>query len=83
MNSVFTYSLYGLAVVLLSISFFKDKKKTVLSLKRAWKIFINVLPQFIAILLLVGLLLALITPKIIKHIIGTESGFLGMLIYKE
>jgi uncharacterized membrane protein YraQ (UPF0718 family) len=80
MYSIFTYSLYGLAVILLGISFFKDKKKTMLSLKRAWKIFINVLPQFIAILLFVGLLLALITPEIIKQIIGTESGFLGMLI---
>ena len=80
MDSVFTYSLYGLAIILLGISFFKDKKKTVLSLKRTWNIFINVLPQFIAILLFVGLLLALITPEIIQRIIGKESGLLGMLI---
>jgi uncharacterized membrane protein YraQ (UPF0718 family) len=80
MNSVFTYSLYGITAILLGVSFVKDKKKTVLSLKKAWKMFINVLPQFVAILLLVGLLLAVVTPETIQHIIGTESGFLGMLI---
>jgi len=80
MNSVFTFSLYGLAFVLLGISFLKDRKKTILSLKKAWKIFFNILPQFIAILLIVGLLLALITPETIQRIIGAESGFFGMLI---
>jgi len=80
MDSFFTYSLYGVAAILLCISFVKDKKKTALSLKRAWKMFINVLPQFVAILLLVGLLLAAVTPETIQRVIGTESGFLGMLI---
>lgn len=80
MDSAFTYSLYGVAVVLLGISFVKDKKKTLLSLKRAWKMFINVLPQFIAILLLVGLLLTVVTPETIQRVIGAESGFMGMLI---
>ena len=42
--------------------------------------FINVLPQFIAILLLMGLILAVIDPGTIQHIIGTESGVTGMLI---
>jgi hypothetical protein len=51
MDAAFTYSLYGAVAVLLGISFVKDKKKTALSIKRAWKMFINVLPQFVAILL--------------------------------
>lgn len=80
MDAVFTYSLYGVAVVLLVISFLKDRAKTLLSLKRAWKMFINVLPQFVAILLLVGLLLAALSPETIQRIIGVESGFFGMLI---
>lgn len=80
MDSIFTYSLYGVAAVLLGISFVKDKKKTALSLKKAWKMFINVLPQFVTILLLVGLLLAVVTPETIQYIIGAESGFFGMLI---
>lgn len=80
MDSVFAYSLYCIAAILLVISFIKDKKKTFLSLKRAWKMFTNMLPQFIAILLLAGLLLAVLEPKTIKNIIGSESGFMGMMI---
>jgi len=80
MDSVFTYSLYGAAAVLLGISFLKDKKKTFLSLKRAWKMFITVLPQFMAILLLVGILLAVLSPETIQNLIGNETGFLGMFL---
>ena len=80
MDSVFTYSLYGISAVLLGVSFVKDKKKTVLSIKRAWKMFVTVLPQLIAILLLAGLLLAAVTPEIIQQVIGTESGFLGVIV---
>lgn len=80
MDSIFTYLLYGVALILLVISFIKSKKKTLLSLKRAWAMFLNVLPQFVAILLLVGLLLAVINSETIQNVIGAESGFLGMLI---
>ena len=80
LDSVFTYILYGAASVLIAISFSKDRTKTLLSLKRAWKMFANVLPQFLAVLLLVGLLLAAISPETMQHIIGTESGIAGMLI---
>ena len=80
MNEIFTYSFYGLAAVLLGLSFLKDKKKTFLSLKKAWTMFINVLPQFIAILLLVGLMLAVLSPETIRRILGDTTGFVGMLI---
>jgi uncharacterized membrane protein YraQ (UPF0718 family) len=80
MDAVFTGSLYGVAVVLLGVSFVKNRKKTARSLKRAWKMFLGVLPQFMAILLLVGLLLTVITPETIQHIIGVESGLLGMVV---
>lgn len=80
MEAKFTYILYTVAVVLLTVSFFKDKNKTFLSLKKSWKMFVTVLPQFVSILLLVSFLLALLSPETIKNIIGTQSGFLGMLI---
>lgn len=62
------------------ISFIKDKRKTLLSLKKAWKMFAGVLPQFVAILLLVGVALAVLSPKTIKRMIGEETGFTGMLL---
>lgn len=80
MDAAFTYSLYGVAILLLGVSFVKDRKKTVLSLKRAWKMFTNVLPQFTAILMLVGFLLAMVTPETIQRIIGAKSGLMGILI---
>ncbi len=80
MDSIFTYILYGVALILLILSFCKDRGKTLLSLKRAWKMFITVLPQFIAVLLLVGLMLAVLSPATIQRVIGAESGFTGMLI---
>ena len=79
MDHLFTYSLYGVTAVLLTISYVKDRNKTMLSLKRAWKMFINVLPQFISILFLAGLLLAAVSPETIQYVIGAQSGFRGML----
>jgi Predicted permease. len=80
MDAVFTYMLYGVSLGLLGLSYVKDKKKTAMSLKRAWRMFLNVLPQFLAILLLVGLLLAVLNPSTIQQIIGANSGLYGMLI---
>ena len=79
MDNLFTYSLYGVTAVLLAISYVKDRNKTMLSLKRAWKLFINVLPQFISILFLTGLLLAAVSPETIQYVIGAQSGFRGIL----
>jgi hypothetical protein len=36
---MFTYVLYGLAFGLLGVSFFKDRSKTRMALKKAWKSF--------------------------------------------
>ena len=77
---MFTYILYGLAAVLLLVSFFKDRKKTKMALKKAWKAFENILPQFLAILLLIGIMLSVLSPETISSIIGGESGWLGILI---
>ena len=80
MNTVFTYSFYGLAALLLLFSFLKDKRKTLLSLKKALKMFTGVLPQFVAILLFVGVALAVLSPETIRRMIGEETGFIGMLL---
>lgn len=48
---MFTAILYGVAGTGLIISFFKDRKKTKMALKKAWKSFENILPQFLSVLL--------------------------------
>ncbi|UWG98049.1 permease [Dehalobacter sp. DCM] len=75
-----TYMLYGVTIGFLLISLFKDKKKTKVSLKKAWKSFENILPEFLVIILLVGVLLAIINPEVISKIIGESSGWLGVVI---
>lgn len=75
-----TYILYGVTVLLLSISFFKDKQKTKLSLKKAWKAFENILPQFLVVIFLVGVLLAVLNADVISKMIGSDSGWLGVAL---
>lgn len=75
-----SYIFYGLAFVLLIVSFFKDKKKTKMALKKAWKSFENILPEFLVVIILVGFLLAILNPDTISKIIGDESGWLGIVL---
>ena len=76
---MFTYVLYGLAGTGLAISFFKDRKKTIMALKKAWKSFENILPQFLSILIIIGLALAILSPETITKLLGTQSGLAGVL----
>ena len=75
-----SYIFYGLAIVLLLLSFIKDKKKTKMALKKAWKAFENILPEFLVVILLVGFLLAILNPETISKIIGAESGWFGVIL---
>ena len=77
---MFTTILYILAFLLLGLSFIKDKKKTLMALKKAWKAFENILPQFLSILIIIGIMLSVLTPEYISKLIGQQSGWVGMLI---
>lgn len=77
---MFTTILYILAGGLLLLSFIKDRQKTKGALKKAWKAFENILPQFLAILVIIGLSLAFIEPEVISSLLGLESGWWGVLI---
>ena len=76
---MFTYIIYGLAVIGLSVSFFKDKQKTRMALTKAWKSFENILPQFLAILVIIGIIFAILSPSTIQVLLGSNSGFLGVI----
>ncbi len=73
-----TYIFYGITIILLLISFVKDKKKTKMALKKAWKAFENILPEFLVVISLVGVMLAVLNTETITRIIGSDSGFLGV-----
>lgn len=80
MDYIFTYFLYILTAILLILSYGKDKMKTILALKKAWSIFLSVLPHLLSILFLVGFLLTAFDSETIQSVIGAESGFKGMFI---
>jgi len=75
-----TIALYAIALSALIVSFVKSKEKTRLALKKAWKSFENILPQFLCILIIIGLLLSILTPEQISKVIGSESGWYGVII---
>ena len=77
---MFTYLLYGAAGGLLLLSFLKDKQKTKVALKKAWKSFENILPQILAVLSLIGLTFALINLETITELFGSQSGIWGFVI---
>lgn len=71
--------LYLLTVILLGLSFYKNKSKTIIALKKAWKSFNNILPQMLGIITSVGIIIAFLNPERISKFIGTSSGWLGVL----
>ncbi|OFW53316.1 MAG: permease [Actinobacteria bacterium RBG_13_35_12] len=77
---MYDYVLYLLAGIFLVISFKRDKKKTKMALKKAWKSFENILPQFLTILAFSGMVLALLSPDVISRLLGQKAGWQGMII---
>lgn len=75
-----SYLLYGITIVLLFLSFFKDRKKTRMALKKGWKAFDNILPEFLVVMLFVGVMLAILDPETISNFIGTNSGWVGVVL---
>lgn len=72
--------LYGIAIMLLLFSSIRDRNKTRIALKKAWKSFENVMPQFLGIIFIIGIMLAILKPEVISHIIGKESGIFGVIL---
>ena len=75
-----TIGLYAVTIILVIVSLIKNKQKTLKALKKAWKALANILPQFLGVIVLVGLMLAVLDPEVISGIIGSSSGWLGVSI---
>ncbi|MFP3126352.1 hypothetical protein OH784_27460 [Ectobacillus funiculus] len=71
--------LYAMAIILLSISFIKDRNKTRDALLKSWKSFRHIIPDMFSIMLFVGLSLSILTPSLISSIIGEKSGLTGIV----
>jgi uncharacterized membrane protein YraQ (UPF0718 family) len=77
---MFTTILYLMAISLFLVSLFKNKQKTKIALKKSLKMFMNLLPQLLALFIVVGMLLAIVDQSVISNLIGDESGLIGIII---
>ncbi|HPY36856.1 MAG TPA: permease [Clostridia bacterium] len=75
-----TLAIYLFAGLALIVSLIKSREKTILALKKAWKSFEGILPQLLSMLILIGLMLAVLTPEQISSYLGKDSGWLGVII---
>jgi len=71
---------YGIVLVLLLLSFFSDRKKTLKALKIAWKRFTGILPAFVLMLVLVSISLYLLPHELVMKYLGEEDISRGMVI---
>ncbi|EKD37435.1 MAG: hypothetical protein ACD_75C01131G0004, partial [uncultured bacterium] len=74
-----TLILYLIATICLVWSFLKNRQKTRIAMKKAFKGFENILPQFLVVLLLVAMALALLDTETISLVLGKNSGVWGVL----
>jgi uncharacterized membrane protein YraQ (UPF0718 family) len=79
-NYIFNGAIYLIAIVLLIVSFVKSREKTKKALLKAWKSLKNILPMLLGVVLLIGLMLSIIDTELISKIIGSESGFYGVML---
>ncbi len=74
-----TFILYLAAALCLAWSFAKSRGKTRIALKKAWKSFENILPQFFVVLILVALCLSVLDTETISLVLGKDTGVWGVL----
>jgi uncharacterized membrane protein YraQ (UPF0718 family) len=75
-----TLLLYALALGLLGLSHLRDPERTRASVRKAVASFMNILPDFLVVLGLVGIMLTFLSPSIISQLLGTGSGPIGLFL---
>ena len=75
-----TVVLYIVALVLFALSFIKDRKKTLMAINKGLKAIEGILPQFLAVVVIIAMVLALLDPAAISKVLGRESGVFGFLM---
>lgn len=74
-----TLILYLVAAICLAWSYLKNRQKTTIAMKKAFKAFENILPQFLVVLLLVAMAMAVLDTATISLVLGRDSGAWGVL----
>lgn len=72
--------IYILTSILLIISLFSNKDKTVKALKIAWKKFLKIMPAFGKMLILVSIVLYILPDEVMLKYLGNKNIFLGTIL---
>ncbi|MCD6546572.1 MAG: permease [Thermotogae bacterium] len=72
--------LYIVTVIAIVFSFIADWKKTLKAFKIAIKRFINILPAFLIMLILVSIVLFLVPDKVISRYIGSDNKLISTVL---
>ena len=75
-----TLILYSLCIILLIISFIKDRSKTKKALLDGLKSLENIMPQFLTIIFIVGMMLSILDTNTISNFIGKDSRLMGIIL---
>ncbi|MDD5529947.1 MAG: permease [bacterium] len=67
-------------LICLVVSLVFDRKKTFLGIKKGWKMFLNILPTLLNVLILVSVFLYLVPKETLIKWLGKDSGVMGMFI---
>lgn len=72
--------IYILTFILLLVSLFLSKEKTIKALKIAWKKFVKILPAFVKMLIFISIVLYLFPDKVILKYLGGDNVFKGTVL---
>lgn len=75
-----TLILYAAVVILFGISLAKDRTKTKKALMKGLKSLEGIMPQFITVLVLIAIMLAVFNAETITRFLGAGTGALGVAI---
>ena len=74
------YYLYSITGLALLISIIIDRKKTLAAIKISYKRFINIIPAFLTMLILVSIVLFFVSDKMISNYLGNNDKFIGITL---
>ncbi len=63
-----------LTVLLSTVSFILDKKKTWKGIKKGMMQFINILPTLLSVIILISIVLYFISDEVLMHYLGSDAG---------
>jgi len=70
---IFTLSFWGISLIMIIKSFFKSKNGTLKAMKKSRRMMGSMMGDIVAIIFIIGLILAFIPPEVIKDILGNEN----------